>query len=98
MRIRRDRRDPLVIFFALGAVVHVAGGVTDHTSWGRVLPAVFVLAQSARGGGGAAYGSYPVAAGHPEYFLPNEARRADLAVRQVATSLSGEVLLRLSDS
>ncbi|MFE4254631.1 hypothetical protein ACFRU3_35070 [Streptomyces sp. NPDC056910] len=36
-----------MIFFALGAVVHVAGGVTDHWSWGRVLPAVFVLAQIA---------------------------------------------------
>ncbi|WP_326715350.1 hypothetical protein OG758_45890 [Streptomyces sp. NBC_01474] len=51
-----------------------------------------------RARGGAAYGSYPVAAGHPEYFLPNEVRRADLAVRQVATSPSGEVLLRVSGS
>ncbi|MFF2845418.1 hypothetical protein ACFVT5_03675 [Streptomyces sp. NPDC058001] len=47
LRWRRDRRDPLVIFFALGAVVFVAGGVTGHYAWGRVLPAALIPAQVA---------------------------------------------------
>lgn len=41
----RDRRDPLVVFFALGVVVVSAGWVTGHYSWGRALPAVVVPAQ-----------------------------------------------------
>ncbi len=47
VRFRRDRRDPLVLLFAMGAVVYLAGGVTGHWSWGRVLPAVFFSAQIA---------------------------------------------------
>ncbi|MEU3983693.1 hypothetical protein AB0F77_27025 [Streptomyces sp. NPDC026672] len=46
-RWRRDGRDPLVLFFALGAVVFVAGGVTGHYSWGRALPAALIPAQLA---------------------------------------------------
>ncbi|MFJ6565803.1 hypothetical protein ACIQNU_00115 [Streptomyces sp. NPDC091292] len=47
LRWRRDRRDPLVIFFAIGAVVFAAGGVTGHYAWGRVLPAALIPAQVA---------------------------------------------------
>ncbi|WP_369217962.1 hypothetical protein, partial [Streptomyces flavofungini] len=47
LRLRRDRRDPLALFFALGAVVFAAGGVTGHYSWGRVLPAALIPAQVA---------------------------------------------------
>jgi alpha-1,6-mannosyltransferase len=47
LRWRRDRRDPLVLFFALGAVVFAAGGVSGHYSWGRALPAALVPAQLA---------------------------------------------------
>ncbi|MFI0033885.1 hypothetical protein ACH4NS_00105 [Streptomyces mutabilis] len=43
----RDRRDVLVLFFALGAVVFVAGGVSGHWSWGRALPAALIPAQLA---------------------------------------------------
>ncbi|MFG2678980.1 hypothetical protein [Streptomyces sp. NPDC048392] len=43
----RDRRDVLVLFFALGAVVFAAGGVSGHWSWGRVLPAALIPAQLA---------------------------------------------------
>ncbi|GHB21150.1 hypothetical protein GCM10010377_08560 [Streptomyces viridiviolaceus] len=43
----RDRRDPLVLFFVLGALVFAAGGMTGHWSWGRVLPAVVIPAQLA---------------------------------------------------
>ncbi|MEU1056304.1 hypothetical protein [Streptomyces sp. NPDC005876] len=43
----RDRRDPLVLFFALGVVVVAAGGVSGHWSWGRALPAVVIPAQIA---------------------------------------------------
>lgn len=43
----RDRRDPLVVFFVLGLAVFVAGGVSGHWSWGRVLPAVLIPAQLA---------------------------------------------------
>ncbi|MFJ8191263.1 hypothetical protein ACIQ8D_16035 [Streptomyces sp. NPDC096094] len=43
----RDRRDPLVVFFVLGAVVFLAGGVSGHWSWGRVLPAALIPAQVA---------------------------------------------------
>ncbi|MFD0383765.1 glycosyltransferase 87 family protein [Streptomyces stramineus] len=56
----RDRRDPLVLFFALGAAVFAAGGLSGHHSWGRILPAVLLPAQlalavetaEATGGGG----------------------------------------------
>ncbi|MFD9907459.1 hypothetical protein [Streptomyces sp. NPDC059063] len=47
LRFRRDRRDPLVLFFALGAVVFAAGGLTGHYAWGRVLPAALIPAQLA---------------------------------------------------
>lgn len=47
LRVRRDRRDPLALFFALGALVFAAGGLTGHFSWGRALPAVLVPAQLA---------------------------------------------------
>uniref|UniRef100_UPI001C252CE7 hypothetical protein n=1 Tax=Streptomyces sp. AC602_WCS936 TaxID=2823685 RepID=UPI001C252CE7 len=43
----RDRRDVLVLFFALGAVVFAAGGVSGHWSWGRALPAALIPAQLA---------------------------------------------------
>ncbi|MFF2508473.1 hypothetical protein ACFVTY_34685 [Streptomyces sp. NPDC058067] len=49
LRWRRDRRDPLVVFFALGAVMFAAGGVSGHYSWGRVLPAALIPAQVAAG-------------------------------------------------
>ncbi|MFE2052471.1 hypothetical protein ACFXAS_28790 [Streptomyces sp. NPDC059459] len=47
VRWRRDRRDTLVLFFLLGAVVFAAGGVSGHWSWGRVLPAALIPAQVA---------------------------------------------------
>ncbi|MFF3465566.1 hypothetical protein [Streptomyces sp. NPDC002619] len=47
LRWRRDRWDPLVLFFVLGAVVFAAGGGGGHYSWGRVLPAVLIPAQLA---------------------------------------------------
>ncbi|MET9829695.1 hypothetical protein ABZ078_10335 [Streptomyces sp. NPDC006385] len=47
LRWWRDRLDPLVLFFALGVVVVVAGGVSGHHSWGRALPAVVIPAQVA---------------------------------------------------
>ncbi|MGH4032856.1 hypothetical protein ACQB60_28425 [Actinomycetota bacterium Odt1-20B] len=47
LRWRRDRRDPLVIFLALGALMFAAGGLTGHYSWGRVLPAALIPAQLA---------------------------------------------------
>ncbi|WP_189132742.1 hypothetical protein [Wenjunlia tyrosinilytica] len=47
VRFRRDRRDPLVLFFALGALVYTAGGLTAHWSWGRVQPAMLIPAQIA---------------------------------------------------
>ncbi|MGW4734872.1 hypothetical protein ACWEQC_37920 [Streptomyces shenzhenensis] len=47
LRGRRDRRDPLVIFFVLGAVVFAAGGVSGHYAWGRALPAALIPAQLA---------------------------------------------------
>ncbi|GGJ18717.1 hypothetical protein [Streptomyces brasiliensis] len=47
LRWRRDRWDPLVLFFALGVVVFAAGGVSGHYSWGRVLPAALIPAQLA---------------------------------------------------
>ncbi|MEU6666124.1 hypothetical protein [Streptomyces sp. NPDC046727] len=46
-RLRRDPRDPLVLFFVLGALVFAAGGLTGHYSWGRALPAALVPAQLA---------------------------------------------------
>ncbi|MFF4542645.1 hypothetical protein ACFY1J_00110 [Streptomyces sp. NPDC001406] len=47
LRWRRDRRDPLVIFFVLGAAVFVLGGVSGHYAWGRALPAALIPAQLA---------------------------------------------------
>ncbi|MFF7972895.1 hypothetical protein [Streptomyces sp. NPDC007905] len=47
LRLRRDRWDPLVLFFALGVLVFAAGGLTGHYSWGRALPAVLIPAQLA---------------------------------------------------
>ncbi|WP_193514924.1 hypothetical protein [Streptomyces griseoloalbus] len=46
-RWRRDRRDPLVVFFALGVLVVGAGWLSGHYSWGRALPAAVVPAQLA---------------------------------------------------
>ncbi|MFF5161368.1 hypothetical protein ACFY3N_35170 [Streptomyces sp. NPDC000348] len=46
-RARRDRRDPLVVFFALGALVVAAGWLSGHYSWGRALPAALIPAQLA---------------------------------------------------
>ncbi|GAB1329318.1 hypothetical protein [Streptomyces sennicomposti] len=46
-RWRRDRRDPLVLFFALGALVCAAGFTCGHYSWGRALPAALIPAQLA---------------------------------------------------
>ncbi|MEV8596463.1 hypothetical protein [Streptomyces sp. NPDC052012] len=43
----RDRRDPLVLFFALGALIVAAGWLSGHYSWGRALPAVLIPAQLA---------------------------------------------------
>ncbi|MBQ1097116.1 hypothetical protein KBY55_13650 [Streptomyces sp. b94] len=43
----RDRRDVLVLFFVLGAVLFAAGGASGHWSWGRVLPAALIPAQLA---------------------------------------------------
>ncbi|MFJ9869586.1 hypothetical protein [Streptomyces sp. NPDC101165] len=47
LRWRRDRWDPLVLFFTLGVLVFAAGGLTGHYSWGRALPAVLIPAQLA---------------------------------------------------
>ncbi|MES4890111.1 hypothetical protein [Streptomyces sp. NPDC096012] len=47
LRGRRDRRDPLVLFFALGVLMFTAGGLTGHYSWGRALPAALIPAQLA---------------------------------------------------
>lgn len=47
LRWRRDHRDPLVIFFVLGAGVFALGGVSGHYSWGRALPAALIPAQLA---------------------------------------------------
>jgi hypothetical protein len=47
VRARRDRLDPLVLFFALGVLVFGLGGLTGHYSWGRALPAVLIPAQLA---------------------------------------------------
>ncbi|MEU7137531.1 hypothetical protein [Streptomyces sp. NPDC046261] len=59
VRWRRDHRDPLALFFALGAVVFAAGWLSGHYAWGRVLPALLLPAQLAlalevagAGGGG----------------------------------------------
>ncbi|MFH9401507.1 hypothetical protein [Streptomyces sp. NPDC017638] len=46
-RLRRDRRDPLVLFFLLGVLTVAAGGLTGHWSWGRALPAALIPAQLA---------------------------------------------------
>ncbi|MFJ3302766.1 hypothetical protein ACIPSA_06555 [Streptomyces sp. NPDC086549] len=47
LRWRRDRWDPLVILFVLGAAVFAVGGVSGHYAWGRVLPAALIPAQLA---------------------------------------------------
>ncbi|MQY32083.1 hypothetical protein SRB17_00230 [Streptomyces sp. RB17] len=47
LRFRRDRWDPLVLFFVLGVLVFAAGGLTGHYSWGRALPAALIPAQLA---------------------------------------------------
>ncbi|MER7737542.1 hypothetical protein ABTX34_04280 [Streptomyces sp. NPDC096538] len=46
-RWRRDHRDPLVVFFALGVLIVAAGWLTGRHSWGRALPAVTIPAQLA---------------------------------------------------
>ncbi|EGX56036.1 integral membrane protein, partial [Streptomyces zinciresistens K42] len=46
-RWRRDHRDPLVLFFALGALLVAAGWLTGRYSWGRALPAALIPAQLA---------------------------------------------------
>ncbi|MFJ3229407.1 hypothetical protein [Streptomyces sp. NPDC086787] len=46
-RWRRDHRDPLVLFFALGALVFAVGGASGHYAWGRALPAALIPAQLA---------------------------------------------------
>ncbi|MET9777103.1 hypothetical protein ABZ023_23025 [Streptomyces sp. NPDC006367] len=63
VRWRRDRRDVLVLFFVLGAVVSVAGGVSGHWSWGRALPAALIPAQVAAGVEAAGAGRRAVRAG-----------------------------------
>ncbi|MEU9440625.1 hypothetical protein AB0D42_06790 [Streptomyces sp. NPDC048304] len=47
LRLRRDRWDPLALFFLLGVLVFAAGGLTGHYSWGRALPAALIPAQLA---------------------------------------------------
>ncbi|MFF4830857.1 hypothetical protein [Streptomyces sp. NPDC001315] len=47
LRRRRDRWDPLVLFFGLGVVVCAGGWLSGHYSWGRALPAVLIPAQVA---------------------------------------------------
>ncbi|MGW1954332.1 hypothetical protein ACWCPI_16500 [Streptomyces sp. NPDC001920] len=47
LRWWRDRLDPLVLFFVLGAAVVALGWVSGHYSWGRALPAVVIPAQVA---------------------------------------------------
>jgi alpha-1,6-mannosyltransferase len=46
-RFMKDRRDPLVIFFVLGAATVGYGWLFAHWSWGRALPAVLIPAQLA---------------------------------------------------
>ncbi|MFF5976603.1 hypothetical protein ACFY7C_34375 [Streptomyces sp. NPDC012769] len=47
LRLRRDRRDPLVVWFLLGLVTVAAGAVLDKWSLGRTEPAVAMPAQIA---------------------------------------------------
>ncbi|MET9387284.1 hypothetical protein ABZY09_41270 [Streptomyces sp. NPDC002928] len=47
LRWRRDRWDPLVLFFGLGVMVCAGGWLSGHYSWGRALPAVLIPAQVA---------------------------------------------------
>ncbi|MFE9452718.1 hypothetical protein [Streptomyces sp. NPDC006739] len=47
LRWRRDRWDPLVLFFLLGVLMFAAGGLSGHYSWGRALPAALIPAQLA---------------------------------------------------
>jgi len=46
-RARRDPRDPLLLFFALGLLFVAAGWLTGRHSWGRALPAALIPAQLA---------------------------------------------------
>ncbi|MFF5855512.1 hypothetical protein ACFY8B_07705 [Streptomyces sp. NPDC012751] len=62
-RLRRDVRDPLVLFFAFGVLVIAAGGLTGHYSWGRALPAALVPAQLAAALEVVSAGRRPVRAG-----------------------------------
>ncbi|GAA3394957.1 hypothetical protein GCM10017752_42430 [Streptomyces roseoviridis] len=47
LRLRRDRRDPLAVWFLLGLVAVVAGAAFDKWSLGRTEPAVVMPAQLA---------------------------------------------------
>ncbi len=47
LRLRRDRRDVLAVFFTLGALVCAAGFASAHYEWGRALPAALIPAQLA---------------------------------------------------
>ncbi|WP_232542704.1 hypothetical protein [Streptomyces sp. QHH-9511] len=47
LRFVRDRRDPLVIWFALALAMVVAGAVLDKWSYGRAAPALIMPAQIA---------------------------------------------------
>ncbi|MGA5569421.1 hypothetical protein ACPCIX_12880 [Streptomyces pseudogriseolus] len=46
-RWRRDHRDPLVVFCALGVLIVAVGRITGHHSWARALPAALIPAQLA---------------------------------------------------
>ncbi|MET9869639.1 hypothetical protein ABZZ16_26415 [Streptomyces sp. NPDC006386] len=63
VRWRRDRWDPLVLFFGLGVVVVAAGGLSGHYSWGRALPAALIPAQLAAAQEAVAAGRRAVRAG-----------------------------------
>ncbi|MFY1678477.1 hypothetical protein [Streptomyces sp. WMMC905] len=46
-RLRRDRRDPLALFFTAGVAMVAAGALSGHWSWGRAMPAAVIPAQLA---------------------------------------------------
>ncbi|MER5935162.1 hypothetical protein [Streptomyces sp. NPDC002054] len=46
-RFARNRRDPLVWWFLLAALMITVGGLTGHYSWGRALPGAIIPAQLA---------------------------------------------------